>query len=549
MQLTEGPPEVSTEFAAKFLQLDPLSTDTYGVRDQLRKLREAINAQSDILGSDSVVVGELSSIRSYLQAILERKEVEKNTGAKKKTFRKLLETKLNLKQDSIKFLTNQAKVDATYPILVDNDVRAIVDYLIPLNAEQRLAPIFLMDSIFKNIGNLFIEKFVPHIEGILVKTYKYGKDETRQRITTIVREWTKHGFFPLPLMKNIKMGISSMKRISTKPPEPEPMPMGMRPIIPPGGGAIVNVPRNGPINVHLMISQLESHLVMRPDLGVMLSHIKERSSRGLDITEEVFQFNARLARPAPQIHRERAPGSRNTTTQSVKRKYQGRESQSNRPRKKRTKAERETIWAHDDGSMTFFALFDLADIKRPHKRSLDLLYSDKLELCPTCGLRLKKQDINEHLDNHFKENNEKKLREKQARVRVWYLSTEDWLQDASASKKPDSLFFSKKAEKQRANKKVLADDDFTDCQICGEDFKKIFDQGKDDWVYVGCIYADGRTSKSSRNKGIVHQRCFEDLIALDEKKSPALPPPPMHVQNPDSPDIEFTSPSESQSDS
>merc|ERR1719499_172755 len=132
-----------------------------------------------------------------------------------------------------------------------------------------------------------------------------------------------------------------------------------------------------------------------------------------------------------------------------------------------------------------------------------------------------KQDINQHLDAHFKEHHEKQLREKQARVRVWYLSADDWLQDASAaSKKPDSLFFSRKEEKRKENKKVLADDRFTDCRICGEDFKKVFDQKNDDWVYMGCVYADGKTSSSSRNKGIVHQSCFEDIVSFDDKKSP-----------------------------
>jgi len=509
-------PLVRSELAAEFLGLDPKGVDTYGVRDHLRKLREATNAQSDLDGQNSSIVEDLSSVRSYFESVLRAKETEKNTGAKKKTFKKLLEDKLSLKADCIKFLTNQAKVDAAYPVLVENDVRAIVDHLIPMNAEQRLAPIYLMDSIFKNIGNLFITKFEPHIEGILVKTYKYGKEKTRSRINTIVREWTKHGFFSIQLMNNIKRNIAQIKPVSAK---PEAMPMGVRPIIPPGSSARVSLPTSGPVNVHLMISQLESHLMMRPDLEVMLNHIKARAARSLDITDDVFQFNARLARPAPPIHRERAPGSKNAPPSGpAKRRYQGRDS--GRPRKKRNKSEREQIWAHDDGSMTFFALFDLADLKKPHKRSLDLLYSEKLELCPTCGLRLKKQDINAHLDNHFKQNNERKLREKQARVRVWYLSTQDWLQDASTSKKPDSLFFSEKEEKRRENKKVLADDRFTECRICGEDFNKVFDQKQDDWVYQGCVYANGRTNKAFRDLGIVHQSCFEDIVAMDDKKSP-----------------------------
>jgi len=87
-----------------------------------------------------------------------------------------------------------------------------------------------------------------------------------------------------------------------------------------------------------------------------------------------------------------------------------------------------------------------------------------------------------------------------------------------------TCFFSQKAvPKQRSIKKVPADENNPACRICGEAFKKVFDQKVDEWMYMGAVYEDGRTSRGGRKKAIVHQQCFEDAMNVEVPKPQPSP--------------------------
>eukprot|EP00494_Astrolonche_serrata_P033247 UN33516 len=277
-----------------------------------------------------------------------------------------------------------------------------------------------------------------------------------------------------------------------------------------------------PINVDVMLKNMEIEARSDPALRPFLEGVRNRAASGYDITQEILKFNTAIATgqtrslklsPLRSNFSERAPGS--AQKRPKKRKHHEANFRNHDPHSRKFKKPKqekpETVWTHSDGSITFFALFDNSELKKLHKRSLKLLYSEKLERCHTCGLRLKMEDISAHHDAHFKENKEQEQRGKQARMRVWYLPYQDWFRDATVRSKSATLFFPDKIEeetKPTVIKQVLASEHYTDCKICGEKFKRVFDQHTEDWVYVGAVYANGET-RSLRPQAIVHQSCFE----------------------------------------
>lgn len=509
--MLDGFPEVKTKVATKFVSFDFEDADLYKIRTQIRVIQENINIQS--VEQHLEEIKELRLVKKVFENNLRHFETNSSyqrPPSRKKTYRSLLETKLSVKEDRIRYLTKQAQVDATCPGLAEQDVQAIIDYLIPRSAEDRIPVIYLIDSILKNVRNHYLELFLPHVEGIMVKTFKHGKPSTRQRVMKVLAEWKKQHFFPPSLFAKIDRELQRFGR-----PNPSP---------------------SNPINVIEMVKKMELQIQQgsRYDLLPLLNRIKEKIRRNLDITTDFIIFANILSKPPNFVNivPEFTPGSRpsrphqhpprmgkrpleysNHSVRNVKPKLE---------RKKPPKIEPETVWTHPNGAVTFFACMEQDELHKEHKRSFKLLYHERLERCYICGLRVKRDNMAAHHDAHLKENEEKKIRLKQARMRVWYLPYDDWLRDATVSNRAVNLFFPDKNTKQKQKKepkKVPANDECTSCFICGESFKKVFDQKEDDWVYVGAVYEDGRVSRKSReSKRIVHERCYEDTSNKSSSK-------------------------------
>ena len=101
-------------------------------------------------------------------------------NAKKvKTFKSLL-SGLTCEKHKTGHLTQQARADLTYQeTLAEVDVNAIISFIVNKAADDRLAGLYLIDSICQNVGGKFVPLFEEHLFGIIETTYRYGSSSTR----------------------------------------------------------------------------------------------------------------------------------------------------------------------------------------------------------------------------------------------------------------------------------------------------------------------------------------------------------------------------------
>ena len=87
---------------------------------------------------------------------------------------------LTCEKHKIGHLTAQARADLQYQeTLAEIDVNAITSYIVNKAADDRLAGIYLIDSICQNVGGKFIPLFEEHIFPLIETTYRYGSSSTR----------------------------------------------------------------------------------------------------------------------------------------------------------------------------------------------------------------------------------------------------------------------------------------------------------------------------------------------------------------------------------
>ena len=96
-----------------------------------------------------------------------------------KTFKSMLQS-LTCERDKIGHLMRQARADLQHQeTLAEVDVNAIVSYIVSRNADDRMAGIYLIDSICQNVQGKFVPLFEEHIFPIIETTYRYGTTKTR----------------------------------------------------------------------------------------------------------------------------------------------------------------------------------------------------------------------------------------------------------------------------------------------------------------------------------------------------------------------------------
>ena len=98
---------------------------------------------------------------------------KKKTSLFPRSYKDLLEDKLCTSKRKIIYLTKQAKIDLNHDIeLAKSDVNAIIRHCNKIAVSEKLAVIYLIDSISQDIGGLFIELFAKHIVDIMKISYQ-----------------------------------------------------------------------------------------------------------------------------------------------------------------------------------------------------------------------------------------------------------------------------------------------------------------------------------------------------------------------------------------
>jgi len=195
------------------------------------------------------------------------------------SFARLLESRLSVEEHRIRQLTEQARADMKIPGLPKLDVKDMVKHIKESAAEDRIPALYLIDSIVKNVGKPYIDLFEPHVEGVLVSTFKHSQKRARDTVVKILREWHKRKLFPKKLLKRIYDSLIQLDEQQKR--SPNINNSSHRPYQ-------YNAARRGGLNVNhnelLRQYQYKVHS-KRPDLQPQLQAIYQKLHMNMDITQ------------------------------------------------------------------------------------------------------------------------------------------------------------------------------------------------------------------------------------------------------------------------
>jgi len=444
----------------------------------------------------------------------------------KQSFGSLLRTRLTVEQHRIRELTEQARCDLQVKGLPKNDVNSICDFVRQSPAEKRIAPIYLIDSIVKNIGSVYIQLFEEHVEGILVSTFKHGQKKARDTVVKILKEWHRRKLFKKEVRKTIydqlvQLGGNAPERSRTyqvargsKPLLPHPQQQQRQPTQRAHAQPYSYQPPQPAFNVEAALQRFQFDVQTRPDLRPHLDQIHMKLSMHQDITTDIIHFQQLVNMPPSTDLHQRVQlsqvltdleGHISTKSNKTKKRKRVADSRSSVKRKKQK----------DEGGFWFY---DKNDMRKLHTRSLGILYQKKYTQCHVCGMRLAKHQISDHSDMHYLE--QVKLRNnKNTRHRAW--NVKNWVMDVKNLGKTEGA----ETSKAPVQKQVLVDEAHPTCQICDNELDKVFDEAHKEWFNLNCVYENGKVV-TNRSKPIVHWLCYTKQQDLLNAKSAATEAPP-----------------------
>jgi len=543
-----SPPQVVTAEAQDFLGLT--------ANDDPHHIRECIQTMRGRIGSVGVKESrELEKVVKYYESLLVASSTRRTspTRTEPKTFYSLLKERLTVESRRIDQLTRQAHVDLSQQGLAENNVKAICKWLQQQQADDRLASLYLIDSICRMVRGRYITLFQPEIRAIVVATFKYGGSKIRKKIMKIVKTWQKKQVFPEHELTAIDQDITVLDNQPTYAPKQPPPPSRPKPSVPYNRAshnhsrAPQNTRVGGQVDVAAILKKFDEEVDTRPELRPKLAEMVTKVLQGRDVTQDILDFWQKLS-VTPRVDKQ-GVDSLWASMQSIQAGKSGKlNGQTGKPMKPKPVCKafnsvdgcmnvncllrhvkivkpkvptlsRNSIITDSRGEVTFWTLYDEKTMKKLKKHSINLLYSKKLDVCPICGIRTAKAKLDEHMDWHFAEHEHLKLFANKAKYRTWYLSHTDWCEDVDLSEKARNPFWEVEDEEQKVdNRKVAADDTHTTCAVCKEPFDTIFSDELDEWMYNGAVYDDGTTTKASGplTKAILHVKCYEDLA--EEKR-------------------------------
>ena len=93
-------------------------------------------------------------------------------------YKELLNIKLSVSKSKISYLTKQAKIDLDYDEnLAKGDANAIIEHFYEIKKSETLACIYLIDSICRDAGGIFIDEFKNHVLDMMKVSYQSIKQK------------------------------------------------------------------------------------------------------------------------------------------------------------------------------------------------------------------------------------------------------------------------------------------------------------------------------------------------------------------------------------
>ncbi|KAG5083915.1 hypothetical protein JHK82_054080 [Glycine max] len=165
-------------------------------------------------------------------------------------------------------------------------------------------------------------------------------------------------------------------------------------------------------------------------------------------------------------------------------------------------------------------------IREFHPSVIRELWDDFPHNCKVCGIKLKQELFNRHLEWHAaREHGPIKA------SRSWYAKSIDWIagrtEYSSESEFTDSVDLQdKKIDSSQLDTMVLADENQCLCVLCGELFEDVYCHDRNEWMFKGAVYmnfSDVNCEMESRNVGpIIHAKCLSENSVITNSVRPII---------------------------
>lgn len=178
----------------------------------LEKLRNEIQSNLDLMNNEmaQLIMNSYSIIKNDYSTCIQTffltnlKNEKKNVLKKIKKISFVLREKLTIKTKQINILTElirlnlnqltfqKSNVKLLHSHYIKNNLEVFIQQLINKSIKERIAYIYLFDSVIKNVGKKNNQHLEKHIIGIMISTYKYSKVKQKYIILKLLRKWYEH---------------------------------------------------------------------------------------------------------------------------------------------------------------------------------------------------------------------------------------------------------------------------------------------------------------------------------------------------------------------
>ncbi|EKX44765.1 hypothetical protein GUITHDRAFT_139398 [Guillardia theta CCMP2712] len=421
----------------------------------------------------------------------------------------------------INVLTMLASDNIDAPPVANGIVACIEKCIRMFPPNKKLIPLYLMDSIVKNVGAIYTHLFVQNLTDIFCTSFAAVDNQTRASYIKLLDTWKAQSVFPPAKNEEIRTRLAAMLQSgipSNRPGldrRPEPERRGMMPGVPGNGSGMMPGYHGGGMHPAVGMNPMHGNI---PNNPVTVSSIQEQQTL---LQNRVYGLVNSLMpqQPAQPMGLSGLPPNMQMIESHLL--PQPNPLQQLLEDFQLQQGLKDAVGVKD--SVEEYAPRQLNSKDLNSREVLDVvyrLYEGQPFICKTDGRRFRSQeDLSNHLDRLFEINRAKK-ENLGARERHWFKVISEWTacKDLVLRKPVDlkvQVDGQPPQESAAFQESVVPADDgaFTGdprCSACSEKMKKEYDKEEDRWVFRGAVRVNGNGQVDSAGLFLVHQKCYQE---------------------------------------
>eukprot|EP01118_Nematostelium_gracile_P017879 TRINITY_DN777_c0_g3_i1.p1 TRINITY_DN777_c0_g3~~TRINITY_DN777_c0_g3_i1.p1 ORF type:complete len:492 (-),score=85.60 TRINITY_DN777_c0_g3_i1:46-1521(-) len=461
-----------------------------------------------------------------------------------------LVTEYNLELNELTFnskpIINNLTIIAEENIHAADKIVAVIENRIrTVDPSIKLPSMYLLDSICKNVGGVYIKLFETNISNTFSAAYRACDTNTRMALVALKKTWL-NVFSPVVLQT-----LDDVIQVHSQQREVQPPPQIVNPIVNTQEDLIQQ-------QITLLLTEIQRQLA-NPSLSAQERFIYLNILQQLQVTPQnqlVQQLQLLTGLTLPQqpsypfmnpypLPQQPSYPILNYPQQTYPQNYyvnqtpvnpepvqsnpvdtsdiltgleqylvkpNARPAPQTKQQNKKQKLSKD-LWSSDT-------------LKKRDDAVVEELYTDFPLQCKNCGLRFtERHKMDLHLDWHFVQNRKDREKSRKAVSRSWYQSRDDWVNSAEISEKTSVPFpFGENESEENSEKDqaVPADESQPNCVKCGELFNQYWDSNLQEWMYKDCINVEGIIyhTKCSQLEQVEKKEVNEKKEIIDIKEEP-----------------------------